>query len=374
MKRTITDKNNTLPSSALVSLDAYIVHINKITKNNTNDNHHYSFIASIEDQSTVRVVKYLSKVPYCSLHNRLKESLRSGRGASITSLREQNDEYTCTMSTKVIDKDLNFRPECIRVKNINILKNEINDRLCTVEAQICSISDEIAVVFEENQFKRVQKSKNKIIIGDATGALEMTMWENHFNEIELGKSYHIRLLKIRIYNEQISLAATTETSFIKIKDPTNVISQVDNSINRYNTQKGKIMSIDKYNNHYTCQCCGGTNVIDEAGITVCIDCHSRLIKDENITDNYFKITISTFNNEQYDLKITKPLLMLILSEKTSDFIESNDGTNDENNFNNIISLTVNFTYSEITGIISDISIVKENPSPLESILNTMFTE
>ncbi|CAF5004219.1 unnamed protein product [Rotaria sp. Silwood1] len=221
MKRTITDKNNTLSSSALVSLDAYIVHINKITKNNTNDNHHYSFILCIEDQSTVRVVKYLSKVPYCSLHNRLKESLRSGRGASITSLREQNDQYTCTMSTKVIEKDLNFRPECIRVKNINILKNEINDRLCTVEAQICSISDEIAVVFEESEFKRVQKNKKKIIIGDATGALEMTMWESHFNEIELGKSYHIRLLKIRIYNEQISLAATTETSEI-----TGIISDI----------------------------------------------------------------------------------------------------------------------------------------------------
>ncbi|CAF2710368.1 unnamed protein product [Rotaria sp. Silwood2] len=296
------------------------------------------------------------------------------------------------MSAKVTDKDLNFRPECIRVKNINILKNEINDRLCTVEAQICSISDEIAVVFEENEFKRVQKVK-KTVIGDATGALEMTMWESHFNEIELGKSYHIRLLKIRIYNEQISLAAATETSyvlkpikynvmmffylfvrFIKINDLTNVISEVDNSINRYNTQKGKIMSIEKYNNHYIYQCCGGSNVIDEAGIIVYIDCHSRLIKDENITDNYFKITISTFNNEQYDLKITKPLLMLVLSEKTSDFIESNDGINDENNFNNIISLTVNFTYSEITAIISDISIVKENPSSLESILNTMFTE
>ncbi|CAF4025951.1 unnamed protein product, partial [Rotaria sordida] len=100
MKRTITDKNNTLTSLALVSLDAYIVHINKITKNNTNDNHHYSFILCIEDQSTVRVVKYLSKVPSCLLYNRLRESLRSGRGATITSLREQNNQYTCTVSTK----------------------------------------------------------------------------------------------------------------------------------------------------------------------------------------------------------------------------------------------------------------------------------
>ncbi|CAF1218004.1 unnamed protein product [Rotaria sordida] len=372
MKRTITDENNTLTSSALVSLDGYIVHINKITKNNTNDNHHYSFILCIEDQSTVRVIKYLSKRPYCLLHNRLRESLRSGRGASITSLREQNNQYSCTVSTKVIDKDLNFRPECIRVKNINILKNQTNDKLCTVEAQICSISDEIAVVFEENEFKRVQKIKKNMIIGDETGALEMSVWESHFNEIELGKSYHIRLLKIRIYNDQISLAATTETSFIKIDDLPNVITNVDNTINRYNTQKGKIMSIEKNADHYACQCCGSTNIIDEAGIIACIDCHSRLIKDENITDGYLKITISTFNNEQYNLRIAKPLLMLMVAEKNSDSIENSDCINNEYNFNNIIASTVNVTYSEITGIVSDISIVKNNESSHESTLSTMF--
>ena len=191
----------------------YVVHINTIAKNNANDNHHYSFLICLENQSTVRAIKYLSKTPYCSLYNRLKESL-SGRGASISCLREQNGQYACTASTKLIEKDLNFRPDCIRAKHIYDLKSESNDRLCTVQVKICNISENIPVVFEENQFKRIQKVKRKVIVGDSTGALEMTIWQSHFNQIQLYESYHIRLLKIKIYNDQICLIATTDTSYV----------------------------------------------------------------------------------------------------------------------------------------------------------------
>jgi len=164
MKRTYAEKNNEFRPTNLVPLEGYIVHINNITKNNGNNNHHYSFIICLEDRSTVRVIKYLSKVPSCSLHDRLRESLRTGRRASISSLREQNGQYTCISSTEVIEKDLSFRPDCIRIKTINSLKNDINDRLCTVEAKICNISGEIPVIFEENQFKRVQKLKKKMLL------------------------------------------------------------------------------------------------------------------------------------------------------------------------------------------------------------------
>jgi hypothetical protein len=50
--------------------------------------------------------------------------------------------------------------------------------------------------------------------------------------------------------------------------------------------------------------------------------------------------------------------MLILSENNSDFIQPNDCFDNQPNFNNC-SLTVQFTYSETTGIISDISILND---------------
>lgn len=214
MKRYLNQKNNESTFRNLITLEGYIVYINPITKNSGNDNHHYSFIISLEDQSTKRIIKYLSKIPSCRLYNQLKESLSSGQGIAITSLREQNEQYTCTTSTKVVEKELNFRPNCIRVQNISSLKTEMVDRLCTVEAKVCYISDEISVTFEENQFKRTQKLKKNIIIGDSSGALDMIIWESHFNEIVLNNSYHIRLLKIRIYNDQILLTATSNTSYV----------------------------------------------------------------------------------------------------------------------------------------------------------------
>jgi hypothetical protein len=159
-------------------------------------------------------MKYLSKIPSCSLHNRLRESMRSGQGALISSLREQNGQYSCTSSTELKQMELDFRPECIRVTSLNSLKSNVNDRLCTIQVKICEISDEIAVMFEENQFKRAQKMKKNVVIGNATDALEMNIWESQFNQIVLGDSYHIRLVKIRIFNNQISLTATTDTTYV----------------------------------------------------------------------------------------------------------------------------------------------------------------
>jgi hypothetical protein len=214
MKRTTAEKMPNIQSTTLVDLDGYIIHITPITKNNGNNNHHYSFIVSLEDQTTVRVIKYLSTTPSCSLYNRLKDSIRSGQGSTISGLREQNTQYTCTMSTKVSEKELNYRPDCIRVKNISDLKENTTERLFTIEAKVCQIGDEIPVMFEQNEFKRIQKLKKTITVGDSTGAVQITLWESHFDQITLASSYHMRLLKMRPFNDQLSLTTTSYTSYV----------------------------------------------------------------------------------------------------------------------------------------------------------------
>ncbi|CAF3763962.1 unnamed protein product, partial [Rotaria socialis] len=259
----------------------------------------------------------LSKTPTCILHTRLRECVRSGSGASITSLREQNGQlYTC--------------------KNINDLKNETNDRLCTVQAKLCNMSNEIPVLFEQNEFKRVQKMKKNTIIGDSTGAIEMVVWESHFNQLVLGNSFHIRLLKVRIYNDQILLIATADASFIKIEDLEDVITEVDSSINHCQTSKGRVISIENNDNSYACQACGSINIIDENNIISCNECHSRLLKDQNIIDNYLKITILTINHEEYNLRISNLLLLTILTEN------NNSSLNNDNCINLKIILTILF--------------------------------
>ena len=195
-----------------VTLEGYIVHVNAIRKNASNDNHHYSFLVCLSDQSTVRVTKFLSKVPACSFRSRLQESMRSGRGALINGLRENASQYFCTTATKLDKKDLPFRPACVRVQNIDSVKSAEKDRLCTIEAKICAIGEETSVMYEDTTFKRVQKLKKTVIVGDVTGALELTLWEMQFDEIALNDSFQIRLVKVRAYNDQISLTTTSDTS------------------------------------------------------------------------------------------------------------------------------------------------------------------
>jgi ssDNA-binding replication factor A large subunit len=138
----------------------------------------------------------------------------SGRGASIVSLRQQNDQYVCTASTKIINKDLEFRPTCVQVQSIENLRNNIIDGLCTIEVKVCEMGPEIPFIFEESDFKRVQKLKKTIIVGDKTGALELTLWETNFQQVKLGQSYQIKLVKCRLINFQISLSAVTDTSYV----------------------------------------------------------------------------------------------------------------------------------------------------------------
>ncbi|CAF1497654.1 unnamed protein product [Adineta steineri] len=147
MKRSFNMSKEQNTNTSLSLLDGYVVNIGAITKNNNNDNHHYSFIVSLIDQSTVRITKFLGKIASCALHRRLRESMLSGHGASIINLRMQNEQYFCTASTKVIDKDLEFRPLCVRIQTIESLKNNAMNGLCSIGVKICEVGPETPFFF-----------------------------------------------------------------------------------------------------------------------------------------------------------------------------------------------------------------------------------
>jgi DNA-directed RNA polymerase subunit RPC12/RpoP len=134
-----------------------------------------------------------------------------------------------------------------------------------------------------------------------------------------------------------------------------VLNEDDKTINRSHTLKGKIISIQKNNNQYTCQGCGRGNMIDENKIISCNNCHSRLIKNPSIDDNYLKIMILIPNNEEYNLKIPKALMIPLLNINDSCPIDNNHSINNEINFNDLINTNIQFTYSEVPGTISDMS-------------------
>ena len=106
------------------------------------------------DQTTLRITKFLGKIASCVLHRRLRQSMLSGHGASISNLREQNQQYFCTPATKLIDNDLEFRPLCVRIQTIENLKNNMMDGLCTIENKVCEIGPETPCFLKNRILKR----------------------------------------------------------------------------------------------------------------------------------------------------------------------------------------------------------------------------
>ena len=212
MKRSLdmTTEHNT--NISFTTLEGYVVHVGIISKNSNNNNNHYSFLFCTTDQSVVRITKFLGKIATCAFHTRLRESMCSSRDALITGLRQQNDQYYCTNSTKLTDKDLEFRPIYVRKQFIEELRKNTVDGYCTIEVKICNIGPETPYIFEQSDFKKIQKLKKMIIVGDYTGALELTIWEPNFDQVKLNECYQIKLLKYRIINSRLSLTATSDTT------------------------------------------------------------------------------------------------------------------------------------------------------------------
>ncbi|CAF1469515.1 unnamed protein product [Adineta ricciae] len=61
----------------------------------------------------------------------------------------------------IIEKKLEFRPECVKTTNINDL-------------QAC----------HANRMYTVEKIKKTALVCDSTGALRLTLWENQFEQID----------------------------------------------------------------------------------------------------------------------------------------------------------------------------------------------
>ncbi|CAF0863139.1 unnamed protein product [Adineta steineri] len=360
MKRSfiMTKEENTNTSLSVV--DGYVVNIGAITKNNNNDNHHCSFIVSLIDQTTVRITKFLGKIASCALHRRLRESMLSGHGASIINLRMQNEQYFCTASTKVIDKDLEFRPLCVRIQTIESLKNNAMNGLCSIEVKICEVGPETPFFFEESGFKKIQKLKKTLVVGDKTGALELSIWEPNLNQLKCDECYQIKLVKSRLINSQIALSAVTDTSYIKIEDLGTVETIVNSSITMINTSKGRIIQISTIKEEYGCQACGNNNITKQLDCFICNMCQSRIPNTKLPTDDILKITIVNNNREEYSLTVSKAILMSLLNGLGGSDNIITDVANDENCFNSLINLMIEFKFDQDNGIISELKSITAN--------------
>ena len=67
------------------------------------------------------------------------------------------------------------------------------------------------MVIFNNSTKKVQKRKKTIAVADETGMININIWEIQFDLIKEQSSYIIKLAKVKVFNDEVSITTTTYT-------------------------------------------------------------------------------------------------------------------------------------------------------------------
>ena len=99
---------------------------------------------------------------------------------------------------------VSFMGKIIDIGPVNICKIIYHERPFHI------IQDD-SIVFNNGE-KRIQKLKRTTIVADKTNSLNMNIWQNQFDSIKENFSYIIKLAKVKIFNNDVSLTTTIHTS------------------------------------------------------------------------------------------------------------------------------------------------------------------
>ncbi|CAF3624081.1 unnamed protein product [Rotaria socialis] len=194
------------------TLEDVVVAVINISDNQTDKKGKY-WTASISDsnQNMNRITKYLSSRINCSLHLKMVEHLNNQHGVKLNKLKFNGDNaYIATSETIATPKVLSFAPLCTQITTIKNIESMTDGEYLSLTCKIIDVGLDETAFFNNGQ-KRVQKLKRTAIVADKTDSINMNIWENQFNLIEKDLSYIIKLAKVKIFNDDISITTTTHT-------------------------------------------------------------------------------------------------------------------------------------------------------------------
>ncbi len=98
------------------------------------------------------------------------------------------------------------------------------------------------------------------------------------------------------------------------------------------------------------------------------DRHSRLLKETDRDDDFLKITILTYNHEEYNLKIRNSLILSFLSNNNIFTSKNHDHIIVKDDLNYMISKIIQFTFTEAIAIIDNLIIISGDEAFNERML------
>ncbi|CAF2024869.1 unnamed protein product [Rotaria magnacalcarata] len=195
------------------TLEGVVVAVTNISDNQTDKKGKYwTALISDSNQNMNRITKYLSSRINCSVHVKMVEHLNNQHGVKLNKLKFNGDNtYVATSETITTPKVLSFAPLCAQITTIKNIESMTDGEYLSLTCKIIDVGFDETVFFNNGQKKRVQKLKRTAIIADKTDSIHMNIWENQLNLIEKDLSYIIKLAKVQIFNDDISITTTTHT-------------------------------------------------------------------------------------------------------------------------------------------------------------------
>ncbi|CAM4987829.1 unnamed protein product [Rotaria socialis] len=206
-----------------------------------------------------------------------------------------------------------------------------------------SVEDE-AVVFNNAQ-KRVQKLKRTTIVADKSDFINMNIWENNFDSIKKDQCYLIKLAKVKIFNDELSITTTTHTKFEPIEDIPDVMGCNSIQIIQESTIVGVISSIGLIEQRCICPKCYSSNVECNNKTVRCIACKSKsLYIKHSVEQKQMKLNVIDTNQKTFAFVIKTSQIEALLEECNHHELCQNDLIEDENVLLalSLINILINF--------------------------------
>ena len=284
-------------------LEGYVHLLSKVTASKNSKVTFFDCHIQTDENTKVRAVCYSpeKRINIQQAYKNKSPVKISGVKASVTKRFNAGlDEYTITKKAKIMPSSPKFE-----------YNEALSSNLCTVKAALSKdlyevVDLKVKVIKKQETKQSIVKNektscKSDCLVADQTDSIKLVLWENHIDGIRAGKSYHIRNLKVRIFDDEKYLNTNESTEYSEIEEVEGI--NFDAPQIKENLLTGQCVAI-QLNRTSCCLICNkGINLpIAAEEMVTCSSCNNDMLVEMLKAKLVAQLTIRS--NDQELLKFT----------------------------------------------------------------------
>lgn len=202
------------------SIEGYVHLLSDVQSASNSTSSYFDFKIQVSDSEAARAVCYSPKKRV-----NLQQAYINKSPIKITGVRKATkryhsggpDEFTISKEAKIAPCSLPFE-----------YNDEMNNRLCTIEEALSKdVYEKVDIkgkVYQKDNVKEkvlireMPKYKVDAYVADQTENIKIVLWEDAINKVNVGKTYHFKNLRVRIFDDAKFLNTNELTIIEQIED------------------------------------------------------------------------------------------------------------------------------------------------------------